>query len=89
MLSMIQFVHRKVQALRQELDSGVFDKWLNEIKDKVYATFTSVRKGEAKESIKEIINQPHAPSAKEQVSGIHYSPMVLGLLQFGKLQEKI
>jgi hypothetical protein len=44
-LSRIQFVHRKVEALRQELGSGVFDKLLNEIKEKVEVTFTSVTKG--------------------------------------------
>ena len=88
MLSRIQFVHREVQALRQELGSDVFDKRLEEIKEKVYITFSSVRRGEAEENIKNVMNEPHVPSAKERVSGIHYSPMILGLLQFGKLQEK-
>jgi hypothetical protein len=73
-LSRIQCVHRKVQALiMQELGSEVFGKWLNEIKEKVYVTLTSVRKGGAEENIKEIINE-HVPSVKKQVSGIHYSP---------------
>jgi hypothetical protein len=88
MLSRIQFVHQKMQDLRQKLGSELFDKRLNEIKEKVYVTFTSVRKGVAEESFKAIINQPHVPSAKERVSGIHYSPMVEGFLQFGKLPEK-
>ena len=48
-------------------------------------TFTSEQKKEVKESIKQVLNQPHIPSAKEQVSGIHYSAMALGLLQFGKV----
>jgi hypothetical protein len=88
MLERIKFVHDKIDDLRRELGSVVFDKRLKEIEEKVYVTFTAIRKGEAEESIKEIISQPHVPSAKERVTGIHYSPMILGLLQFGKLQEK-
>jgi hypothetical protein len=65
MLSRIKFFHRKEDTLRQERGSEVFDKQLNEIKERVYVTFTSVIKGEAEESIKEIINQPHVPLAKE------------------------
>jgi hypothetical protein len=88
MYSRIQFVHQQVQALRRELGSEVYDIRLNEIKEKILVTFTSVRKGEAAQSFKEVINQPHVASAKERVSGIHYSPLVLGYLQFGKLNEK-
>jgi hypothetical protein len=55
----IQFVHQQVQALRRELGSEVYDIRLNEIKEKILVTFTSVRKGEAAQSFKEVINQPH------------------------------
>jgi hypothetical protein len=89
MIERIQFVQTKSQELRLSLGHVVYEDRIKEIKEKLCVTFTSEQKKEAKESIKKVINQPHIPSAKEQVSGMHYSAMALGLLQFGKVHGKL
>ena len=88
MIERIWFVYTKSQELRLCLGNDAFEARILAIKEKLCVTFTSERKKEAKESIKQVLDQPHVPSAKEQVSGIHYSAMALGLLQFGKVHAK-
>jgi hypothetical protein len=89
MIKRIQFVQQtKSQELSLSLRHAVFEAQIKKIKEKLCVTFTSEQKKEAKESIKKVLNQLHIPSVKEQVSGIHYSAMALGLLQFGKVHGK-
>jgi hypothetical protein len=85
MIERIEFVHKSSQELRLSLGNIVYEDRIKAIKEKLCVTFTSERKQEAKEKITAVLNQPHIPSAKELVSGIHYSAMALGLLQFGKV----
>jgi hypothetical protein len=87
MIKRIQFFQTQSQKLRQSLGHDVLEAQIKERKKQLCVTFTSEQKKEAKESIKKVINQPHIPSPKEQVSGIHYSAMALGLLQFRKVHD--
>jgi succinate dehydrogenase/fumarate reductase flavoprotein subunit len=85
----IQFVVEKVKELKREYGEQEYAKKHKQLKEAMAKTFTVERKKEAKESLKSVLTQQHIPSAKELVSGIDYSPMMLDLIQFGKIFLKI
>jgi hypothetical protein len=85
----IQFIVEKVKELKREYGEQGYAKKHKQLKEAMAKTFTIEQKKEAKESLESVLTQQHIPSAKELVSGIDYSPMMLDLIQFGKIFLKI
>ncbi len=89
----IQFVVEKVKELKREYGEQGYAKKHKQQKEAMAKTFTAEQKKEAKESLESVLTWQHIPSAKELVSGINLSidlsPMMLGLIQFGKSFIKI
>jgi hypothetical protein len=65
-----------------------FNKSVETMKGRLRNTFKFQRIAAHDEALKQVLAQPHVPSAKVSQQGVDIAPMVAGKLQFGKLFKK-
>jgi hypothetical protein len=65
-----------------------FQERLEALKKNLKQTYQGKRIEEIKADFREVLNNPHVPTAKERQRGVDHSAAILGLIQYGKLRGK-
>ena len=89
MTDRINFIWTRIGNVKVEIGVTEYSRRFDEILSRIKNTFQVERRRVAREAIEKVLPQDHVASAKEQQTGVHYSPTILGLLQFGKLFQQL